>query len=142
MITNKFLTYKVIHTILAILPTYLLTNHLSAAETINGFDLSDTLVPKEEILHGGPPHDGIPAIDKPHFVTIKKVNFLKQNDRIVGIDRNGIRKAYPVRILDYHEIVSIGAIFGIGVVTGKRDASVIRNILLSWLITLPIAMIF
>ena len=38
--------------------------------------------------------------------------------------------------------VSVGAIFGIGVVTGKRDASVIRNILLSWLITLPVAMIF
>jgi PiT family inorganic phosphate transporter len=38
--------------------------------------------------------------------------------------------------------VSVGAIFGIGVITGKRDVSVIRNILLSWFITLPVAMIF
>ena len=35
--------------------------------------------------------------------------------------------------------VSVGAIFGIGVVTKKADLKVIRNILLSWLLTLPIA---
>ncbi len=35
--------------------------------------------------------------------------------------------------------VSVGSIFGIGTVTKKADLKVIRNILLSWLLTLPIA---
>ncbi len=38
--------------------------------------------------------------------------------------------------------VSVGAIFGIGMISKKRDAKVIRRIILSWLITLPVAMVF
>ncbi len=38
--------------------------------------------------------------------------------------------------------VSVGSIFGIGIVSGKRDNKVIRRILLSWLFTLPVAMAF
>ncbi len=35
--------------------------------------------------------------------------------------------------------VSVGSIFGIGTVTGKSDLKVVKNILLSWLLTLPVA---
>lgn len=35
--------------------------------------------------------------------------------------------------------VSVGSIFGIGTVTKKADTRVVRNILMSWLLTLPIA---
>jgi PiT family inorganic phosphate transporter len=38
--------------------------------------------------------------------------------------------------------VSVGSIFGIGTVTRKADIKVVRNILLSWLLTLPIAALF
>ena len=38
--------------------------------------------------------------------------------------------------------VSVGSIFGIGLVTGKRNTKVIGSILLSWVITLPVAMAF
>jgi PiT family inorganic phosphate transporter len=38
--------------------------------------------------------------------------------------------------------VSVGSIFGIGTVTKKADFKVVKNILLSWLLTLPIAAIF
>ncbi len=38
--------------------------------------------------------------------------------------------------------VSVGAIFGIGMISKKRDTKVIRNIVLSWLITLPVAGVF
>ncbi len=34
--------------------------------------------------------------------------------------------------------VSVGALLGIGTVTGEGDKKVIREILLSWLLTLPI----
>ncbi|MCH8264051.1 MAG: inorganic phosphate transporter, partial [Proteobacteria bacterium] len=35
--------------------------------------------------------------------------------------------------------VSVGAIFGIGMLSGNQDRKVVRSILLSWLITLPVA---
>ncbi len=37
--------------------------------------------------------------------------------------------------------VSVGALFGMGSVTGNQDTRVVRSILLSWLITLPVAML-
>ncbi len=76
------------------------------ASRTNGFDLSDTLVPSAQIHHGGPPRDGIPAIDEPKFVNIGGVNFLEDDDRVLGMHRNGTVKAYPIRILNYHEIVN------------------------------------
>ncbi len=78
---------------------------LAAART-NGFDLSGTLVPRGQIHHGGPPRDGIPAIDNPNFVRVDGAAFMAEADRVLGMYRNGIAKAYPVRILDYHEIVN------------------------------------
>lgn len=38
--------------------------------------------------------------------------------------------------------VSVGSIFGIGVVSGNHNSRLIKSILLSWLITLPVAMVF
>ena len=38
--------------------------------------------------------------------------------------------------------VSVGSIFGIGTITGKANGKVVSKILLSWLLTLPIAAIF
>ncbi len=73
---------------------------------LNGFDLSDAIVPVEEIHHGGPPRDGIPAIDRPRFIDAAQTDFLAPEDRVLGIERNGVAKAYPIRILDYHEIVN------------------------------------
>ena len=35
--------------------------------------------------------------------------------------------------------VSVGSIFGIGTATRKADIKVVRNILLAWLLTLPVA---
>lgn len=72
----------------------------------NGFDLDGALVPQDEIMHGGPPRDGIPAIDQPKFLTADQARFLKDNDRVLGIRLDGIAKAYPVRILNWHEIVN------------------------------------
>ncbi len=72
----------------------------------NGFELKESLVPITEIYKGGPPKDGIPAIDKPKFIKAKNTNFLKDHDRVLGVFRNGIAKAYPIKILNWHEIVN------------------------------------
>lgn len=72
----------------------------------NGFDLSNSLINADEILSGGPPKDGIPAIDNPIFTNGENTEFLKPDDRILGIEINGMAKAYPIRILNWHEIVN------------------------------------
>lgn len=77
-----------------------------AAPVKNGFDLAGALVPAAEILPGGPPREGIPAIDRPRFVAARAVKFLKPEDRLLGLTLHGVAKAYPIRILNWHEIVN------------------------------------
>jgi len=78
----------------------------SAAVTKNGFDLHDALIPATEIFQGGPPRDGIPAIDRPKFISADKADFLAPDDRVVGIEIEGEARAYPIKILNWHEIVN------------------------------------
>jgi len=78
----------------------------SAAESKNGFVLDDALVPPQEILNGGPGRDGIRSLDYPAFISAKDATYLKSRDRVLGIELNGVARAYPIRILNYHEIVN------------------------------------
>lgn len=71
----------------------------------NGFDLRDTLIPARQIHHGGPPRDGIPAIDRPRFIYADKAS-LRDRDLVLGVAIGGSAKAYPIRIMNYHEIVN------------------------------------
>ena len=71
-----------------------------------GFILSKLLIPVEEIKNGGPPRDGIPSIDHPKFVKARTVNYLKPEEKVLGIIFNGVTKAYPIKIMDRHEIVN------------------------------------
>jgi len=77
-----------------------------AAESRNGFDYSDALLPADEIHWGGVPRDGIPAIHQPKFVVAAEADFLQEEDRVLGVVRNGTAKAYPIKILDRHEVVN------------------------------------
>lgn len=72
----------------------------------NGFDLTGSLIPIDQIHHGGPSRDGIPSIDEPDFVKAEHARFLKADDRILGLVYKGISRAYPIKILNYHEIVN------------------------------------
>ena len=76
------------------------------AEEMNGFDLKGSLIPIEQIHFGGPPKDGIPAIDSPKFGSGESASFLRDSDAVLGITRGGIARAYPVRILNWHEVVN------------------------------------
>ena len=75
------------------------------SQTKNGFDLSNSSILVEEIKSGGPPKDGIPSIDAPVFIQAKQAS-LKAEDRILGVMENRIAKAYPIKILNFHEIVN------------------------------------
>ncbi len=75
---------------------------------VSAFDLSRHSVPLGDIKSGGPPKDGIPAISKPLFISAKKAEktFLKNSDSVLGIKIKGVAKAYPIKILNWHEIVN------------------------------------
>lgn len=76
------------------------------AATKNGFDLSNLSINKSEVLSGGPPRDGIPSIDNPRFIAVKDVDYLKDDDIVIAMVRGNIARAYPTRILVWHEIVN------------------------------------
>ena len=79
----------------------------------NGFDLKGSLIPVAEILRGGPPKDGIPAIDNPKFIKASRAIYLKNSDEVIGVNLGGITKAYPINILNWHEVVNdkVGSTF-------------------------------
>ena len=81
-------------------------NFPATAATKNGFVLDEASIPVKEILQGGPPRDGIPALYYPEFVEADEANYLSADDRVLGVVVSGKAKAYPVRILDWHEIVN------------------------------------
>jgi hypothetical protein len=71
------------------------------------FDITHHSVPIEEIRSGGPPKDGIPALNNPKFVTASEGDkFLKKHDKVLAVEYNGVAKAYPIRILNWHEVVN------------------------------------
>lgn len=72
----------------------------------NGFDVSNSLVSKEKIFSGGPPKDGIPAILSPKFESASEASWLKSTDLVTGVEIEGVFKAYPLRILVWHEVVN------------------------------------
>lgn len=74
-------------------------------QSTKGFDLSNAIIPVNEIKDGGPPKDGIPAIDKPEFKRASAMQ-LDENARVLGVKVNGVAKAYPIPIMNYHEIVN------------------------------------
>lgn len=70
------------------------------------FDLKKLTIPREEIRRGGPPKDGIPALTRPKFVAAAEARFLKGTDRVAGVSIDDDARAYPLAILNYHEIVN------------------------------------
>ena len=60
-----------------------------------------------EILSGGPPKDGIPAIDDPNFVGVGDETRLGDREPVITVEIDGeLPRAYPIRYLTWHEIVN------------------------------------
>ena len=64
----------------------------NSAQPYNGFDVSNSLIPVEHILPGGPERDSIPAIDAPHFMSNKEVDFLQDQDCVLGLEFPGVAR--------------------------------------------------
>ena len=69
-------------------------------------DFERTNIDVSAIISGGPPKDGIPAIDDPKFISIAKATALSDREPVIGIEINGDARAYPLGVLMRHEIAN------------------------------------
>jgi len=70
-------------------------------------DFTGAKVKKEDLFQGcfgG--KDCIPSIDKPQFESVQEASWLQESDVVFAIDYMGVQRAYPQRILNWHEIVN------------------------------------
>lgn len=71
------------------------------------WDYSKHSIPVEDIRGGGPPKDGIPALFSPEYLTANEADKLLQPDeRVLGLTLKGVSRAYPIRIMSWHELVN------------------------------------
>ncbi len=70
-------------------------------------DFSKTSVDFVEIMSGGPPKDGIPAVDDPEFIKVSEEDRIKDREPVIALELEGHPpRAYPIRYLTWHEIVN------------------------------------
>lgn len=88
------------------------TSDITGKGTRSGFEFTEdqkmrATIPFSELRSGGLSKDGIPSIDNPKFITAKDADkFLKPEDPVLGLDYKGVARAYPHRIMNWHEIVN------------------------------------
>jgi len=71
----------------------------------NGFDVDNATVPVSAIVGGGPGPDGIPALTHPEMLAADDAPYA-DDQRILGIAGDGEARAYPIHILNWHEVVN------------------------------------
>lgn len=59
----------------------------------------------DEIIWSGIPRDGIPPITQPKYLENPAADAIPEEEPVIGLEVNGKARAYPRRLLEYHEIV-------------------------------------
>jgi hypothetical protein len=70
------------------------------------WDFSKHSIPLDEIVSGGPPKDGIPALTNPKYVPADQADYMRNDEDVLGVSLGGVARAYPIRILSWHEVVN------------------------------------
>ena len=68
-------------------------------------DFTKHSIAPSEFSTGGPPKDGIAAIDNPQFEIASKVSY-RPKEPVIALEVNGVVKAYPLSVLMWHEIAN------------------------------------
>ncbi len=59
-----------------------------------------------EVVWGGVRLDGIPPLENPPYVGPEQAAWLGPDDRVFGVSINGERRAYPLRVMNAHELAN------------------------------------
>jgi hypothetical protein len=118
------------------------------------FDLANLTVPRDLVVVSGLPRDGLAPLVQPPLLTPAGVDslnrairgkYLTPDDRVIGVVRGGMARAYPVRVLDWHEVAldTLGgvpvavcwhALSGAAVVLDRRHAGEVLTFSVSGLL--------
>ncbi|MXX52658.1 MAG: DUF3179 domain-containing protein [Dehalococcoidia bacterium] len=60
----------------------------------------------EEVVWGGVRPDGIPDLRRPSFLEASEADYMDPDDRVFGLEINGDVRAYPLRVVNAHEMVN------------------------------------
>ncbi len=63
-------------------------------------------ISKRDLKQGCLSKDCIASIENPKFESVSEANWLNDNDRVFVMNFNNIKRAYPQKILNWHEIVN------------------------------------
>ena len=63
-----------------------------------------TTIRLDEVRWGGVVQDGIPPLRSPEMINVSEAAYLEDNNIVFGIEVNGDVRAYPKRILAWHEM--------------------------------------
>lgn len=77
-----------------------------ASQTLNGFRLVPLVVKAELVREGGPARDQIKAVDDPQFVPPEQATWVVADTPVIGLELNGQARAYPVHLMEHHQIVN------------------------------------
>ena len=58
----------------------------------------------EEVTWGGVRKDGIPSLDNPELIVAADAGYLKDDDLVFSVSISGDARAYPLRIMGWHEM--------------------------------------
>lgn len=70
------------------------------------YEGAPTRIRLEEVVFGGVPVEGIPALDNPAHISASEAKYLNDSERVFGVSVGGEARAYPLRILDWHEMAN------------------------------------
>ena len=59
-----------------------------------------------EVVYGGVSPDGIPDLQNPKTIPAEEADYLSGDERVFGVSINGEHRAYPLRIVNPHEMVN------------------------------------
>jgi Protein of unknown function (DUF3179) len=79
---------------------------VSALDNARDVSFPEPLVDLSRILPGGPPPDGIPAIDEPIFQIAAAVDWLTPAEAVLAVEIEGETRAYPIQVMIWHELVN------------------------------------
>jgi len=60
----------------------------------------------EEVVSGGVRIEGIPSLDDPTLIAAGEAGYLRESEEVFGVFWNGEARAYPLRFLDWHEMLN------------------------------------
>ncbi len=105
MIRYRFFNTLVGSALIALLPA-VVTSDLGAQERWRT-DFTKRTIDLDELISGGPPKDGIPAIDDPRFISVDEAaRWLERREPVAVVTLGGATHVYPLQVMIWHEIVN------------------------------------